>query len=200
MPPDEFRGQMETLKEWGYTSIPISLLVRAIASGASLPPRPVVITFDDGYDSVYNNAYPVMKELGFTGVTYLIVGALDSPEYMSSEQVAELIENDWEIGSHSMTHPHLPSVPDQVSYEGGYSKSRLEQDYGVEVTTFAYPYGEIDPFVVDKIAEYAYLAAVGLGIQYTHGLDSLYYLSRIEIKTGIGLSAFASMLPWSGVP
>ncbi|MCX6034615.1 MAG: polysaccharide deacetylase family protein [Chloroflexi bacterium] len=201
--PADFEWQMQVLKDWGYTTIPISLLVDAIMKGALLPPRPVVISFDDGYENVYENAYPVMQVQAFTGVMYLIVDAVGSQGYMDVGQIQEMTANGWEIGSHSMTHPHLPAVHDQINYEAGQSKGRLKTEIGVSVETFAYPYGEIDPFVVSKVAEYGYLAAVGLwnpGHRYVHSLDTLYYLSRIEVVNGVDQAAFAALLPWSGQP
>jgi peptidoglycan/xylan/chitin deacetylase (PgdA/CDA1 family) len=191
---------MQALKDWGYTTIPVSLLVEAITKGVYLPPRPVVITFDDGYESVYENAYPIMQAQGFVGVMYLVGDYIGSQGYMDVSQIQAMTGNGWEIGSHSMTHPHLPAVPDQINIEGGQSKSRLSSEIGVNVETFAYPYGEIDPFVVDKIAEYGYKAAVGLGTQYVNSLDTLYYLSRIEVRNGTDLTGLADLLPWSVRP
>lgn len=201
--PSDFKWQMQALKDWGYTTIPISLLVEAITKGAPLPPRPVVISFDDGYESVYQNAYSIMRAQGFTGVMYLIATAVGSKDYMDASQIQAMVADGWEIGSHSMTHPHLPAVHDQITYEGGHSKSRLASEIGISVEaveTFAYPYGEIDPFVINKIAGYGYLAAVGLGTQYDHNLQTLYYLSRIEVRNGTDLTAFSALLPWSGQP
>jgi peptidoglycan/xylan/chitin deacetylase (PgdA/CDA1 family) len=200
MPPADFEWQMQALKDWGYATIPISLLVEAITKGALLPPRPVVISFDDGYESVYKNAYPIMQAQGFTGVMYLIGDYVGAQGYMDVSQIQAMTGNYWEIGSHSMTHPHLSAVHDQLEIEGGQSKSHLVSEMGVSVETFAYPYGEIDSFVVDKIAEYGYLAAVGLGTQYVHGLDTLYYLSRIEVRNGTDMPEFAALLPWSDQP
>jgi peptidoglycan/xylan/chitin deacetylase (PgdA/CDA1 family) len=200
MPPNDFEWQMKALKDWGYTTIPISLLVSSITKGALLPPRPVVISFDDGYETVFTNAYPIMKEFGFSGVMYIVEKYIGAQEYMSTDQLTEMAENGWEIGSHSMTHPHLPANHEIVNFEAGQSKSLLASKIGVNVLTFAYPYGEIDGFVVDKVAEYGYLAAVGLGTQYVHSLKTIYYLSRIEIRNGIDTTAFASMLPWARQP
>jgi peptidoglycan/xylan/chitin deacetylase (PgdA/CDA1 family) len=119
---------------------------------------------------------------------------------MDTGQIQALTGNSWEIGSHSWTHPHLPAVHDQINFEVGQSKGRLASEIGVSVETFAYPYGEIDDFVVEKVAEYGYIAAVGLGTQYVHSLNNLYYLSRIEVRNGTDLTAFAALLPWSGQP
>ena len=198
--PADFEWQMQALKDWGYTTIPISLLVEAILNGAALPPRPVVISFDDGYETVYENAYPIMQAQGFIGVMYLIANAVGAQDYMDATQIQTMTASGWEIGSHSMTHPHLPLVHDQLNYEGAQSKSQLASEIGVKVETFAYPYGEIDSFVVDQIAGYGYSAAVGLGTQYVNSLDTLYYLSRIEVRNGIDQVAFAALLPWSDQP
>lgn len=174
--------------------------MEAIINGALLPPRPVVISFDDGYESVYENAYPIMQAQGFIGVMYLVGEYVGSQGYKDTGQIQAMTGNGWEIGSHSMTHPHLPAVHNQINFEAGQSKGRLATEIGVSVETFAYPYGEIDDFVVDKVIDYGYLTAVGLGTQYVHGLDSLYYLSRIEVRNGTDLTAFADLLPWSGQP
>jgi peptidoglycan/xylan/chitin deacetylase (PgdA/CDA1 family) len=204
--PADFQWQMQALKDWGYTTIPISLLVKAIMTGAQLPPRPVVITFDDGYETVYQNAYPIMQADGFVGVMYIVGTYIGANGYMDTPQLQEMTTNGWEIGSHSMTHPHLPAVGDQIGYEVGHSKNFLASKIGVNVETFAYPFGEIDSngYIPGKVAEYGYFAAVGLGTQYVHSLNNtystLYYLSRIEVKHGTDLAAFSALLPWSGKP
>jgi peptidoglycan/xylan/chitin deacetylase (PgdA/CDA1 family) len=198
--PADFQWQMQALADWGYTTIPISLLVEAILNGTPLPPRPVVISFDDGYASVYENAFPIMQTLGFTGVMYLVWDYMGATGYMDIGQIQSMAAAGWEIGSHSMTHAHLPAVHDQVQFEVGESKSRLAADIGVNVETFAFPYGEADPFVFDKVSEYGYRAAVGLGTQFVNDRNTLYYLSRIEVRNGVDLTAFAALLPWSGQP
>jgi peptidoglycan/xylan/chitin deacetylase (PgdA/CDA1 family) len=198
--PSDFHLQMQALKDWGYTTIPISLLVEAITKGAMLPVKPVVISFDDGYESVYTNAYPIMQEENFIGVLYLVESYLAAEGYMTIDQIEDMTGNNWEIGSHSMTHPHLSAIHDQVYYEAGKSKTLLASKIGVDVETFAYPYGEMDGFIANKISEYGYSAAVGLGTQYIHRLNNLFYLSRIEVRNGIDLETLASMLPWSGTP
>jgi len=198
--PSDFEWQMMSLKNWGYTTIPISVLVEAITNGSLLPTRPIVITFDDGYESVYKNAFPTMQVDGFIGVLYLVGNYIGSDGYMDVGQIQAMTKDGWEIGSHSMTHPHLPAVHDQINEEGGQSKNRIASKIGVGIETFAYPYGEIDSFVVRKIAEYGYKAAVGLGTNYINGMDTLYYLSRIEVRNGTDLAAFEALLPWSTPP
>ena len=83
-----------------------------------------------GDASVYENAYPIMQALGFTGVMYLIGDTVGADGYLDVGQIQEMTGNGWEIGSHSMTHPHLPDVPDQINYEAGQSKALLESEIG----------------------------------------------------------------------
>jgi peptidoglycan/xylan/chitin deacetylase (PgdA/CDA1 family) len=200
MPPEELKWQLQALKDWGYTTIPMSLLVTAIIQGAQLPPRPVVISFDDGYETVFENAYPIMRDFGFSGILYIVGEYIGAKGYMSADQLTQMAANGWEIGSHSMTHPHLPIDHGQINFEAGQSKNRLASELGVNIETFAYPYGEIDGFIVGKVSEYGYLAAVGLGTQYAHNLSTLFYLSRIEVRNGTDLGTFAALLPWSNKP
>jgi hypothetical protein len=111
MPPEELKWQLQALKDWGYTTIPMSLLVTAIIQGAQLPPRPVVISFDDGYETVFENAYPIMRDFGFSGILYIVGEYIGAKGYMSADQLTQMAANGWEIGSHSMTFTHR-SWPD----------------------------------------------------------------------------------------
>ncbi len=198
IPPADFAAQMQALYDWGYTAIPISLLVQAINQGASLPPRPVVITFDDGYKSVYANAFPVMRQYGFPGVNYIIAEALSGQGRMTRAELQELAGAGWEVGSHSLSHLNLMNFPDQTWVQASQSRQYLLDELGLPVDTFAYPYGAADGYIMDKVSQYGYTAAVGLGIINQQGWFNLYYLSRREVMYGATLEEFAALLPWSG--
>ena len=193
--PEDFQSQMNALKERGYQTISVSLLAQAIQGGASLPERPIVITFDDGNASVYEKAYPVMNELGFTGTLYLVSSYLDKGSSMTTSQVLEMIESGWEIGSHSVTHADLTKV-DTAGWEISTSKRILQEHLLVDVNSFAYPFGVTSESLRNQVFQMGYLAAAGLGKSYLHSRKSLYYLSRIEIKNGVNLELFNSLLPW----
>ena len=196
LPIAEFEAQMEWLAENGYTTIPISLLVEALRFGAELPPRPVVITFDDGWKSVYTEAFPIMQHYGFTGVTYLVSGTLGAPKVLNSEQLAEMIAAGWEIGSHSHTHLALPHHHESAQAEIRQSRFALEDFLGLPVLTFAYPYGRSDEFTANKVFDSGYLAAVGLGDHCRQSKRNLYYLPRIEVRGTMSLEEFVAFMPW----
>ena len=197
--PADFAVQMEALRDWGYTPIPISLLAKAITQGADLPSRPVVITFDDGDQNVYTNAFPVMRDLGFTGVIYIIADAVNSPDHLTRDEILEMVTAGWEVGNHSMSHINLINDHDQVWNEASLSRTRLQEELGIFADTFAYPYGAADTFVMKKVSSYGYLAAVGLGTTSIQGPGNRLYLSRIAVPNKVTVDQFAALLPWSGM-
>ena len=194
---DDFRTQMEALRAWGYTTITPSKLVDVLVNGGELPPRPVVITFDDGNSNIYENAFPIMHDLGFVGAVYIVANRLQSNGFLNVEQLQEMADDGWEIGSHAMSHADLTVDTSIVRYEILQSRLTLEDATGEPVETFAYPYGRTDEFVTNKVSDYGYRAGMGLGSSYEHTLWSLFYLSRIEIQGDYDMSKFASLLPWS---
>ena len=70
--PEAFDRQMNLLYQWGYRTISVELLARAIQEGAELPPKPIILTFDDGSETTYMNALPIMQRYGFTGASYIV--------------------------------------------------------------------------------------------------------------------------------
>lgn len=192
---EEFRAQMQALKNWGYTSIPVSLLVDAIKFGAKLPARPVVITFDDGNATVYSQAFPIMREFGFSGVNYLIANYIGTVGYMDVEQLKELASKGWETGSHSMTHPDLTNS-EKLEWEVVQSRRKLESLLGVPVETFAYPFGKVNDDVRSLVAK-NYIAGMGLGVYLTQRHADLYYLWRRPVKLGWDVQTFGAFLPWN---
>jgi peptidoglycan/xylan/chitin deacetylase (PgdA/CDA1 family) len=194
--PRAFAEQMAWLWSNGYTTIPISTVVQAIMTGADLPEKPVVITFDDGDEDVFTNAFPIMDAYGFKGTIYLIAGRMNGRDVISNESVLQLINAGWEIGSHSYTHIDLSKNHDALPYEVVSSRDVLQQTFQVPVNTFAYPFGAIDPSVVNAVANNRYLGAVGLGILSNHDLSTLYYLSRLEVQSDYDLEKFSNLLPW----
>ena len=201
VPPDEFENQMKLLREWGYTTISTELLVKAITEGAYLPPRPLLITFDDGQLSNYTAAFPIMQKFGFTGVLYIVGSYMGAPEFMNADQIKEMASAGWEVGSHSMKHLDLTQLDPEVQhYEIAESRSFLESKLGVPVLTFAYPFGLISPAILDYTYSAGYIAGMGLGPTTAQIKPNLFALQRREIHSSYDLKRFASFLPWQGDP
>jgi len=196
--PAVFEAQMVALQHWGYTSITLSLLVEALTEGALLPPKPVVITIDDGYLEVYTHAFPILKRLGFTGAVYVIAGQVGVGKYMNATELSELAAAGWEIGSHSWTHNSLRNPAVKLPHEIDESRQMLEELLDIPVDTFAFPYGLTSKYVTGLVKDAGYQSAVGLGGSFRHTKKTRYYLSRIEVRSNYDLKRFASLLPWSG--
>jgi peptidoglycan/xylan/chitin deacetylase (PgdA/CDA1 family) len=158
----------------------------------------VVITFDDGNLDVYENAFPVMKELGFVGAIYIVANRLKAKDFISAEQLSEMAKTGWEIGSHGMSHIDLTQNHDLASYEILQSRLDIEEAVSVTVTSIAYPYGTVDSFVAQKVSDYGYYDAMGLGVSWRHTWGTLYYLNRREVHGDGSLTEFTALLPWSG--
>ncbi|GAB4505424.1 MAG: hypothetical protein Fur0043_24190 [Anaerolineales bacterium] len=201
VPPEKFEAQMKLLRDWEYTVIPIELLVKAIKEGAELPPRPIIITFDDGDLSVYTTAFPIMQKYGLTGVVYIVGNYMNTDGYLSAEQIKELAAAGWEVGSHSRSHRELPKLPPEVQREEiVQARIDLQEATGSPVTTFAYPFGLMNNAVGSYVHFAGYIAAMGLGFTSDQGKSNLYWLQRRDVKGQYDIKQFAAFLPWQGDP
>jgi len=194
---DSFRAQLQALHNLDYTTITATNLANVIRHGGELPPRPVVITFDDGYTDIFDNAFPIMQEMGFVGVIYIYVDQVGLNGFVNYEQIKTLAESGWEIGNHSMSHEDLSRNHSDLVYEVQESRLSLQQAVGVKVETFAYPYGKSDNKVIAFVKSSGYLAGMGLGLNWHHTMDSLFDLSRIEVRGDVDVCSFKKFLPWT---
>jgi peptidoglycan/xylan/chitin deacetylase (PgdA/CDA1 family) len=197
--PKDFDEQMKLLHDWGYTTIPLDLLVKAIKEGADLPARPIIITFDDGQLSVYTTAFPIMQRYGFTGVVYIVGSYMDSPTFMTTEQVKELTMVGWEVGSHSMKHKDLTTLDEEEQkYEVADSRKWLMNNLDVPVHSFAYPWGFVNEDIFTYVHNAGYTSAMGLGYGNDQGIWNIFLLNRRDVLSTYDLKKFASFLPWYG--
>src|SRR5450759_215749 len=194
--PDVFKAQMEELAASGYTTISMATVVEVMKTGGVLPARPVVITFDDGNLDVYQNAFPVMKALGFTGTVYIVTKALNDPKYMNLDVLKELARAGWEVGSHTKTHSNLTKSVEGLKEELYQSRIDLENLLGIPVKSIAYPFGITDAYILKKAGGYGYESGAGLGWGSEHTPNSALYLTRIEVRESYSLGKLGSLLPW----
>jgi peptidoglycan/xylan/chitin deacetylase (PgdA/CDA1 family) len=179
--PQTFKNQLELLIENGYETVTF----KQLDSNQILPQKPIIISFDDTYKSVYDNAYPVMKKLNFKGVLFVIsdyIGKKNLWEaypiqrnfyHANEDEINELIINGFELGSHSKSHNYLPYLSNEIiSNELTESKHFLESTFKTEIITCCYPYGGYNRQVI-KIAQTK---------GYRFGMGNLRYTSRAAEK------------------
>ena len=197
--PDKFEEQMKLLRDWEYTTITIEMLVKAIIEGSALPPRPVLITFDDGNLDNYTTAFPIMQKYGYSGVLYIIGNYMGVDKYMNASQIKEMADMGWEVGSHSMTHVDLTTLdPQRQRYEIVVSHTVLEKELGLPILSFAYPLGISNCGVTDLAKFSGYIAGMGLGFTNDQCTGNLFTLQRRGVKGMYDLKQFAALLPWQG--
>jgi peptidoglycan/xylan/chitin deacetylase (PgdA/CDA1 family) len=194
--PAMFDQQMNLLYQWGYETISVQLLAKAINEGAELPTKPILLTFDDGSETTYTTALPIMQRYGFTGVSYVIYYTVGLTYYMSADEIRSLYTAGWEIGSHGLSHKDLTLYPEKQENEIVQSRRQLESLFGVPILSFAYPFGAYDDSSLGYVHLAGYIAAMGLGKESFQGNKNLFYLSRQAVKGTDDLQTFASRLPW----
>jgi peptidoglycan/xylan/chitin deacetylase (PgdA/CDA1 family) len=196
--PEAFDQQMNLLYQWGYETISVELLVKAIEEGAPLPPKPVILTFDDGSETTYTTALPIIQRYNFTGASYLVYNYVGITHHMDADQIRALYAAGWEIGSHGLSHIDLTTRPDRQMDEIIESRRKLQSLLGVPVLSFAYPFGAYNDDSLRQIHSAGYIAAMGLGNETLQGNKNLLYLYRQAVNGTDDLSTFAARLPWRG--
>jgi len=160
VPLENFRRQMAYLRDNNYRVVPLAQLVAALADGRDFPDRSVVITIDDGYRSIYDRAWPILKSYGFPFTVFLYVEGLEKgySNYLTWPQVKEMQAAGVDFQDHSYSHGRLANPPPDLD-EAGYRqwlradlmKSRriLRERLGKSPDFLAIPYGEYSREVLE---------------------------------------------------
>lgn len=200
---DHFKQQMNYLKENKYDVISVSQLIHASNTG-NLPRKPVVITIDDGFKSVYTLAYPILKEFNFPASLYLYTDFLaKGPNQLSWQEIHEMQNNGIEIGSHSLSHCNLLKIKENETYseylqriklEILHSKEILEKNTGSSITSFAYPYGVYSEEIQMLAKEAGYQALLNVNHMNNSIPIDHYSLNRQIVSGHFSLNQFISLL------
>lgn len=199
--PEKFQEQMLALVDAGFTTISTETLRDAILHETPIPLKPLLITFDDGDESNYTNAFPILNGYGLSGVVYVVADRLWSPGFLSVDELEEMSAAGWEVGGHSMTHADLTTLSgDELRREIVGSKQLLERNLGVEITSFAYPFGSFNPAVAEAVKSAGYESAMGCGKSVEQSSGNLYYLSRITVDGSWSMDEFSETVGMSERP
>lgn len=155
--PRVFQRGMAKLHESGYQTLSLPEAVSCVRRSVPFPDRSFVITFDDGYQTVYDEAFPVLQHLGLSATIFLTVGekgtakpsgrlpSLNDRSMLTWRQIREMQLWGIAFGAHTLTHPDLTRLPfEQVEAEVCDSKAIIEEALAARVDCFAYPYGRYD--------------------------------------------------------
>ena len=198
-----FSAQMDCLQKNGYTSVSLDQIAAALRGQATLPPKPVALTFDDGWAHVYTNAVPVLQSHGFRATFFVLAGYSNwhSPTFLSWEQIKSLRAAGMWIGVHSFTHPVLSGLNAVgLRREIVDAKTEIEKNGGGPVTVFAYPYGALSPRVMQAVQDAGYTAAVAINPHIQQRSDQIYRLNRITLSNGMAIALFEMYLTGKAPP
>ncbi|MCC7383563.1 MAG: polysaccharide deacetylase family protein [Deltaproteobacteria bacterium] len=188
---DALRVQLESLRDEGYTPVTVHHLDQILAKDAPAPARPVALTFDDGYSSFYDHAFPVLRELGFSATVFLISSRVGAEGYLSWEQIRELEAAGIEMESHTVTHRRLRDLgAAEQREEIVRSKAALEEGLGHPITSIAYPFGSNTELAHRAALEAGYTS----GYSVTSGLNGPFDRLRVSVHAEHGLDDFRRML------
>jgi peptidoglycan/xylan/chitin deacetylase (PgdA/CDA1 family) len=196
----DFARQLDYLRCAGYASVTMSQLFDGIYAGAPLPPKPVVLTFDDGYKDAFWDAFPALYVRGFGGSFSIITNWVGAEAFVSWEEINYMASNGMEMMSHTLTHEDLNLSPDNIVREQlTLSKAALEQHLQRPVPFFVYPAGE--PFrhgtperqaqVVQMVREAGYAGALTATNRLDQNPGAPYAFNRIRVRGGVDIRKFA---------
>ena len=182
VPPEDFRDQLDYLREEGYTAISMLDYMKAKKGKAELPPRPVILTFDDGYESNYTTLLPILESYGMKATVYMVTNDIGLPGYLTWDELRDMQERGIEIGSHTANHQPLTEMDrSRQEEEMRLSKLLLEWNGIHTVFSFSYPNGAYDSGMPELLAQNGYLTAVTGDAGLNTFQTDPYLLQRINI-------------------
>lgn len=191
--PEAFAAQLEWIDEQGYTTVRMDTVAACLKGTHRCPPKPLAITFDDGYLDSYTTALPLLQEHGFVATFYIISSVVGYPNYMGWEELQALRNAGMEIGSHTVSHPDVTMVSRGVAYaEINDSKQTLEERLDIPVVSFCYPIGKFTAQTEWLVAEAGYESATTTYQSWYQG--DRYALPRLRVRGGMGETEFAALI------
>lgn len=180
--PNTFREQVDYLVGKGYSLLTLDEMVQGF-KGNSLPQKPIVLTFDDGYTDFYTYVFPILKEKNLKATLFVISQYVGGEHYANWGQIKEMSDSGLVlIGDHSLNHSYLPKLSKEEEINQIVSAKRIIEDHlGRSVQYFAYPSGGINNTAEEILRENNFLGAVVTTNAHPQCLGLPYEFSRIRI-------------------
>jgi peptidoglycan/xylan/chitin deacetylase (PgdA/CDA1 family) len=183
----EFAAQMQALANAGYHAITLDQMWAYWKHGTPLPPgKPIVVSFDNGYQSQYSNALPVLRRLGWVGDENLqLTGLPPSQGGLSEAQVKGLVADGWELDTQGFSHADLITLDaSQLAYQVATARTVVQHRYGVPVNWFCYPSGHYDATVVAAVQAAGYTGSTTVVPGWAGPDSEPYRLPRLRVLGG----------------
>ena len=192
--PQQFIEELSYLSSQGYTPITLDTMYALQNGNAESPKKPVVLTFDDGYEDFYVNVYPLLKSFGFHAVAFIPTGLMNQKYFMSWDQVREIQNSGLvDFEGHSVNHVDLTKLTDlELTEELKESKITLESMTGRPVNFIAYPSGRVNNRVQNKALQLGYVGGVTTREDISSGISMI--MPRVRIKGDNSLAEFIRLI------
>ncbi len=193
--PRRFRSHVRALVRFGFTAVTFGQAFDIVHSRAAPVPRPIALTFDDGYENFATEAVPAMLADGARGTVFVVTDLLGAQNawdtvrgdvaepLMSSETVRRVFEQGFEVGSHTATHARLTEcAPDQLERELVSSREAIETLCGVVAPSFCYPYGAVDDRVAQAVSAAGYRVACTVEKGWNDRSTDAFRWKRVNVR------------------
>jgi peptidoglycan/xylan/chitin deacetylase (PgdA/CDA1 family) len=195
--PESFREQLAWLQRKGIQVVSLRHVREDLLKQTTPGGKAVVITFDDGAEDVYRNAFPILKEFNFTATVFVITNTLkpiedqNQHDHLTPEQILEMADYGIFFGSHSCSHRRLTDIPlNEARHEILDSKQTLNDLLERPCEWFSYPFGNFDLDTIELVKEAGYMGAVSAIRDNRNRPKYLYYLSRVMVMHDASLARF----------
>ncbi|WP_298705219.1 polysaccharide deacetylase family protein [uncultured Veillonella sp.] len=182
----DFDDQMAYLKNNGYHTITMDQLNAYLSQGTALPDKPVLITFDDGYEDNYKNALPILQKYGMKATFFMIADSIGQPRFMNADQLQALEAAGMTVESHTYSHKDLRQLSDSdVQKELTLSKQILEATLHHPIEYIAFPCGFSDGRIENFTKAAGYKMAVTVEAGNAKRGENMYNLPRVAVFEGM---------------
>ncbi len=193
----EFAAQMQALANAGYHAITLDQMWAYWQRGVPLPAgKPIVVSFDNGYQSQYSNALPVLRRLGWVGDENLqLTGLPPSQGGLSEAQVRELVAAGWELDTQGFSHADLITLDaTQLAYQVATARTVIQHRYGVPANWFCYPSGHYDATVIAAVRAAGFTGSTTVVPGWAGPDSDPYRLPRLRVLGGTSPESLLSEL------
>lgn len=182
--PELLRRHLEYLKENNYTAVSFDALADYFDTGAPLPTKPIILSFDDGWENQYEYTFSLLQEFHTTATFFVFTNAINRGNHLTWNELREMRDAGISIGAHTKTHPYLQKItdPKKLTQEIAGGKKILEDELGMKVTSFAYPFGQYNDATVEEVKKSGFRVARSLqgGVMQS---ESERYILRANLTT-----------------
>ena len=199
VPPAEFAAQMRALALAGYHGVTLDQVRSAWRGTGTLPRKPIVISFDNGYRTQYTEALPVLRRLGWVADENLQLSGLPPKQGgLSETQVRRLIAAGWELDTQGYSHADLIRLdPTQLHYQVAVARTLVRRRYHVRADWFCYPSGHYNATVIAAVKAAGYVGSTTVVLGWARPDNNPYRLPRLRVLGGTSPQTLLNLITGS---